>query len=86
VTLRAASQLAAIQEYIAQDKPNVSPRVGERIKSAFELLCDYPGLGREGREPGTREWVVRGLPYIVVYSAIDSDLVVLGVFHGAQKR
>ena len=38
---------------------------------------------------GTYEWVVRGLPYIVVYdiSLGDKDeVVILGVFHGAQDR
>ena len=39
--------------------------------------------------PGTSEWVVRGLPTIIVYqiAAADPDeVLILGVFHGAQDR
>ena len=55
--------------------------------AAAELLREFPHIGREGRDPGTREWVVRGLPYIIVYE-LDvpgpSELMVLAIFHGAR--
>jgi len=45
-------------------------------------------MGHEGGAPGTREWVVRGLPYIIVYEVREQneELVVLAVFHGARER
>jgi toxin ParE1/3/4 len=45
-------------------------------------------MGRGGRAAGTHEWTVRGLPYIIVYEVHENrdELVVLGVFHGAQDR
>jgi toxin ParE1/3/4 len=46
-------------------------------------------MGHAGRVVGTYEWVVRGLPYIIVYqtSAADADeVLILGVFHAAQDR
>ena len=46
-------------------------------------------MGRAGRVAGTHEWVVRGLPYIIVYEigTIDPDeLLILGIFHGARDR
>jgi plasmid stabilization system protein ParE len=45
-------------------------------------------MGHVGKAPGTYEWVVTGLPYIVVYE-VDSDhdeLKITAVFHGAQHR
>jgi hypothetical protein len=36
------------------------------IREAAELLTYFPLAGREGRLAGTREWVVRQLPYIIV--------------------
>jgi toxin ParE1/3/4 len=85
---RARLQLIAIQEYIAEHNPGAAFRVGDRICEAAEVLRFFPHVGRTGRSAGTREWVVRGLPYILVYEVdIDRDeIMVLGVFHGAQKR
>jgi hypothetical protein len=45
-------------------------------------------MGHVGKALGTYEWVVTGLPYIVVYE-VDSDhdeLKVAAVFHGARQR
>lgn len=45
-------------------------------------------MGHIGRAPTTYEWVIPGLPYIVVYK-IDSganEVAVVAVFHGAQDR
>jgi len=46
-------------------------------------------MGRAGRAAGTHEWVVRGLPYVIVYEISTADpheLLILGVFHAAQDR
>jgi len=82
-------QLLQIHSHIAEHNPRAATAVIERIRAATELLRDFPRLGREGRAPSTREWVVRGLPYIVVYEIDVSDtdeLLVLAVFHGARNR
>jgi len=63
--------------------------VVERIHAATELLREFPHIGHEGREPGTREWVVKRLPYIIVHELgmpEPDDLMILAVFHGAQDR
>jgi len=45
-------------------------------------------MGHAGRARGTYEWVVRGLPYIIVYRVDDvlDELTVIAVVHGAQDR
>ena len=45
-------------------------------------------MGRAGLDPGSFEWVVPRLPYIVVYEIHrDTDEVIIdGVVHGAQDR
>ncbi len=85
---RARSQLLAIHEYIEQRNPAAAARVGARIREAAEVLRYFPYSGRPGRAPGTREWVVRRLPYILVYEvdSADEGITILGVFHCAQKR
>ena len=87
---RARLQLLAIQEHIARDgNTAVAVRIGRAIREAAELLTYFPLAGREGRIAGTREWVVRQLPYIIVYEITNgtpNTVMVLSVFHGRQDR
>ena len=85
----ARAQIARIHGYIAERNPRAATAVVERIRAAAELLREFPQIGHEGRGPGTREWVVKGLPYIIVYEPgipEPDDLMILGCFHGAQDR
>jgi toxin ParE1/3/4 len=75
--------------YISDRNVAAAKQVVARIRLAAERLTKFPRMGREGRVPGTHEWVVRGLPYIIVYEVgtINPDeIVILGVFHAAQDR
>lgn len=87
-TADALAHLQSIRSYLADRNPAAARRVMAAISVAASRLCDFPQLGRSGESPGTREWVVQGSPYIVVYQ-VDADreeIRVLGVFHGAQDR
>lgn len=85
-TSEARQHIAAIHDYIAERNQAAAMRVIERIRAAISRLGEAPHIGRRGAVPGTQEWIVRGLPYIIVYQA-DPDrdeLTVLDVFHGAR--
>jgi plasmid stabilization system protein ParE len=45
-------------------------------------------MGHSGRARDTYEWVVGGLPYIIVYEVDKARdaIAILAVFHGAQDR
>lgn len=45
-----------------------------------------PHRGRAGVEPGTRELVVAGLPYIIIYRAKEDVVEILRIWHGARRR
>lgn len=80
----AISNLSQIREYIEQDKPEAARRVPQRILSSVERLAKHPYLGHPGREPGTRELIVAGTPYIIPYRIHRDRLVVLAVLHAAR--
>lgn len=83
----ASDDLLGIVEWINARQPKAAESVGRRILTAVERLRSYPLRGRPGRSPDTRELVISGLPYLVVYS-VDSPnaetVNILRVLHGAM--
>ncbi len=70
--------------YIAEHNPDAADRSHNAILGAVLRLAEFPDLGRSGRVDGTRELVVSGTDYIVVYRLMNNQLMVLAVLHGAQ--
>lgn len=88
VRARAADDLIDIFHFIAAENPQAAADVVRRIRQRIHRLA-APGLahmGRPGRVVGTRELVEA--PYLIVYEVQEDrdELVVLGIFHGAQNR
>jgi toxin ParE1/3/4 len=81
----ARANLTAIAEYIARDRPSAAEGVYQAILRQVGRLAEYPRSGRRGRVKGTRELVVSGTPYIVVYRVFAGDVTILRVLHGAQQ-
>ena len=84
----AYADLEQIFAWIAKDNPRAAREIVSQIFESIERLEIVPEIGRVGKARGTREWVVRGLPYIVVY-AVDKTrnlTVVIGVMHTARDR
>ena len=84
--LSAVSDLASIQDFIGKDDPEAARAVVDRVLRSVDRLKAFPKSGRAGQVPGTRELVVPGLPYIVVYTCDNGDVTIIGVFHGARHR
>ena len=81
----ALDSLQRVRAYIARDNPGAAERVRERILSAVRNLADMPNMGRPGRVEDTRELIVSGMPYIVAYTVLDDQVVIIAVQHSAQK-
>ena len=82
----AVSDLANIRDYISANNPSAARAVVQRVFRSVERLRMFPRSGRLGQVQGTREVVVPGLPYIVVYTHDDIGVDIVAIFHGAQKR
>ena len=79
-----AVDLDRIVERIAENNPAAALDMWDDIESQVERLCDFPRSGRTGRMPETRELVVSGTAYIVVY-IVGDDVELVRVLHGAQQ-
>ena len=83
---KAYEDIERIYAWIAGDNIRAARLAIESIFKAMEHLAEFPFLGREGSVGNTREWIVRGLPYIIVYRVHAGKLIVDAVFHAAQNR
>jgi toxin ParE1/3/4 len=84
-TAPAKMQLADLHAFISRDNIDAADGQLQLIADATRNLTDFPEIGREGRRQGTRELVIPGTPYIVVYRIRLASVRVLAVMHGAQR-
>jgi toxin ParE1/3/4 len=83
-TTAARRDVNEIWDFIEVRNPNAAELVSSEILRAVEGLLQLPKRGKPGRVKETRELVVSGLPYVVVYLLADERVVILRVLHGAQ--
>ncbi len=83
-TASARRDLEAIWSWLAQDNPAAADRVDEDILVAGESLAAMPRRGRTGRLAGTRELIVTGRPYLLVYVVRDEGVAILRIIHMAR--
>jgi toxin ParE1/3/4 len=82
----ARTRLREIRAYVAPDKPKAAERLAMRIVAVVEALRNHPHLGQIGVEPGIRELVIGGTPYIVLYLAQGQRVVISIILHGARRQ
>jgi toxin ParE1/3/4 len=72
---------------IREDDPRAADRIRTLIKDRLALLASMPRMGRTGRIAGTRELVLSGTPYVVIYDLrnMDEQIYILRVLHGARR-
>ena len=84
-TRRARRRLDDYTDYIALRNPKAADEVLQRVRHDVDGLADNPLLGREGRFLGTRELVIAGLPYVVVYRVRGQRVEVITVHDTRQQ-
>lgn len=81
---RARDDLTALIARIAADDVDAAIRLRDRIFDAVGMLRDYPAMGRTGRLAETRELVLPGTAYLIVYRSRDDGTQILRLLHGAR--
>jgi len=83
-TRTALRNLDDIATYIAHDKPADATRFAKELQAATEKLQSFPGMGRAGRVPGTRELVLHA-NYLAIYRVRGEDVEILRIHHAAKS-
>ncbi len=81
----ASLDLVAIAEYHAAVSPSFANLILDRVEAQMPLLERFPFIGRSGHVAGTRERVVPGTPYILIYQIDQDEIVILNILHGARN-
>ena len=84
-TAAALRDLAAARDYIAAENPAAAERQVQLILTAVARLAQFPGIGRPGRVPGTRELVIVRTPYLVPYRLSGETVEIARVLHARQR-
>lgn len=72
----AERDLGNIIDYISHDNPVAAEKVYRAIIETAERLTKFPAIGRAGRLPGTAEFLVPSLPYLIVYR-VDAEVLTI---------
>lgn len=81
---RSLADIDNIKAYIRTSDPPAAYRVFTAIRATADRLRRFPRIGPPGRQQGTREIVVRGTPYLIVYRLAGTTIEILRVLHGRQ--
>ena len=85
-TTPAVGDLAQICDYVEEHGgPSAARRVALRLYQGADSLTQFPSRGRPGRKAGTRELVLAGLPFLVIYRLREDVIEILRILHGAQR-
>jgi toxin ParE1/3/4 len=82
----ALARLQEIHAYVGLDNPGAAERLAARIVAVVEALRSHPRLGRAGSEPGIRELVIGGTPYVILYRLRGDRVIISTIWHTAQKK
>ncbi|MBT4937779.1 MAG: type II toxin-antitoxin system RelE/ParE family toxin, partial [Rhodospirillaceae bacterium] len=75
--------LGNIRAYITESDPSSAASIANKILSSVTMLNETPHRGRPGRVPGTRELILPGTPYIIIYRVSSDTLQIIAVLHSS---
>jgi toxin ParE1/3/4 len=82
----------AQQEWVAQYRfyfarnPDAARRMRQLVMEGARQLRAHPKIGRPGRVEGSRELVISGTPFLLVYDENPARVEIVHVYHRRQNR
>lgn len=82
---RALADLVEIRDYLIERSPAGAERIRLHLVETIGRLSYFPFLGRATDEPKVRVLPLTRYPYLIFYTAIGDEVVILHVRHGARE-
>lgn len=82
---RAAMDVEAALEHETAYGRHAARRFYDKIVSTARALTMNPEAGRTDRMPGTREFAVRGSPYLIIYRLSGPRIEILRLLHASRR-
>jgi toxin ParE1/3/4 len=83
---RAVADIASIADYLTERSLQGALAVERRIREVIDRLAEFPGMGRElTQRPGVRVMPLGRYPYLIFYTALENELLVLHVRHASRR-
>jgi len=84
-TPRAVADLEEISDYMVAASPQAWEHLLPRLERLTQAILDFPLMGKAGIVPRTREFVLAGTPYILVFQLKDDSVVIVSVRDGRMR-
>jgi toxin ParE1/3/4 len=81
----AKAEIAGQIAYIRERNPDAARQQRERISRAVARLRQMPRIGKPGRLENTRELLVTGTPFILIYEIAGDRIDIIHILHGRQQ-
>jgi toxin ParE1/3/4 len=82
---QARQEWAAQYRFYLERNPDAARRLRQAVMEGAKRLLTHPKIGRPGRVEGSRELVIGGTPFLVVYDEHPARVEILHVYHGRQN-
>lgn len=83
---RAVNDIIEIASFLAERNPAAARAVEMRMRAAADLLSEFPAMGRRlEQRPEVRVLPIGRHPYLVFYSVLGNEVVILHIRHGARE-
>ncbi len=76
------ADLEEISDYLVAASPQTWEHLLQRLEHLTDALQDFPLMGKMGLVAGTREFVLAGTPYILVFQLKGDAIVIVSVRDG----
>lgn len=83
----ALAELDDILADIHANNPDAAARFDDRVRRAVERIAQFPeGAQKVEKRPGVRRVPLVRYPYVIHYTVIGDEVIILRVIHGARRN